>query len=637
MGINLKLKDNANLSFMKELSYIQTSGTQYIDTGVKPSSTIKFVMEFEWVSFPNNEPKIAYGCDAGVYDNNAFALQYSSGQSKVTIYHGSSGSASVTVNTNTRYRIEHKNGEQKFYTVSNNTAIISSQMTTTFSSPQNIYIAALNRGGSTTVYPACIKIYYCKIYDNNVLVKDFVPCYYKEYGLYDKINEVFYKNKGTGEITGGSFVSTILQSNISSVITSAYVKDCLNINGLSILRQCTNLTRVRLDIGNATGPLQELLSYSGYGGFNDNYEIPNPDKPKLVGTWTINYYYSNAMLAEAQAAFDGLTIVEDTAYNWDSLVANDTIAVQTIDDTAPNYNPAVAIILQGQSKGTTLSEPLISGKGRWFLTKGQAAGITTVNEFFVGKNSVTDVDGIVSANTSSTYNFSSFNEFQYFTSITEIGRGGPNYSTIGGNFRSCTNLEEITLPSTCTTIGLSTGGPFDGCTSLESLDLSNVTHIYTNVGSYNGATSCSNLKTVIYNNNVEVLLGHSNSTNLELSVLPSNLKYLGVGNFRECRKITITEIPSSLISLGGSTTYDGAFASCTGIPYLHFLSSTPPTITSSSSAGGPFYGTSFKIYVGTGEVEADDDAILQAYQGASGWSTYSSRLDTWYNYLHPQS
>ena len=39
-----------------------------------------------------------------------------------------------------------------------------------------------------------------------------------------------------------------------------------------------------------------------------------------------------------------------------------------------------------------------------------------------------------------------------------------------------------------------------------------------------------------------------------------------------------------------------------------------------------------KIYVGPGESQAGDQAVLAQYLADSGWSAYSDKLDTWYNY-----
>lgn len=42
-----------------------------------------------------------------------------------------------------------------------------------------------------------------------------------------------------------------------------------------------------------------------------------------------------------------------------------------------------------------------------------------------------------------------------------------------------------------------------------------------------------------------------------------------------------------------------------------------------------------KYKLGDGSSAAYDDAILADYLADTNWATYSSRLDTWYNYLHP--
>ncbi|MDY6152100.1 MAG: hypothetical protein SPI06_01690 [Terrisporobacter sp.] len=51
--------------------------------------------------------------------------------------------------------------------------------------------------------------YKVKIYDNGILVRDFIPIKTTTniYGLWDKVNKVFYKNAGTGTFTGGPAVA----------------------------------------------------------------------------------------------------------------------------------------------------------------------------------------------------------------------------------------------------------------------------------------------------------------------------------------------------------------------------------------------------------------------------------------------
>lgn len=54
------------------------------------------------------------------------------------------------------------------------------------------------------------KVYYLKIYENDVMVRDMIPCYKKsnsEVGMYDLENDVFYTNQGSGSFTKGPDVN----------------------------------------------------------------------------------------------------------------------------------------------------------------------------------------------------------------------------------------------------------------------------------------------------------------------------------------------------------------------------------------------------------------------------------------------
>lgn len=55
-----------------------------------------------------------------------------------------------------------------------------------------------------------MKLYYCKIWDNGSLVRNFVPCKNTSgiLGLYDIVNNVFYTNAGTGTFTAGPIATT---------------------------------------------------------------------------------------------------------------------------------------------------------------------------------------------------------------------------------------------------------------------------------------------------------------------------------------------------------------------------------------------------------------------------------------------
>lgn len=71
-----------------------------------------------------------------------------------------------------------------------------------WTSPREFYLMALNRGNS--IDPNYNTIYYCKLYDNNQLVRDFIPVSYNGTpGLWDKVEWKFYENAGSGSFTLG--------------------------------------------------------------------------------------------------------------------------------------------------------------------------------------------------------------------------------------------------------------------------------------------------------------------------------------------------------------------------------------------------------------------------------------------------
>lgn len=72
-----------------------------------------------------------------------------------------------------------------------------------------VFLFAQNESGSARHVRDSMRLYYCKIFTNGVLQKEFIPCYRKNdgvIGLYDLVNNAFYTNSGSGTFTKGSDV-----------------------------------------------------------------------------------------------------------------------------------------------------------------------------------------------------------------------------------------------------------------------------------------------------------------------------------------------------------------------------------------------------------------------------------------------
>lgn len=176
-----------------ELEYIQSSGTQYINTGFKPNQDTKISMTAD---FPPSSNTWLYGGRASV-GSNSLGFLYTSGDKYRFDY--ASSLNELTTKPTGKFTID--SDKNKCYI---NGELASTATYTTFTSPVNMYIFGNNNNGSLSVGSSA-KLYNCSIYDNGVLIRSFVPCKNASgtVGLYDSVNNQFYQNAGSGTFIAG--------------------------------------------------------------------------------------------------------------------------------------------------------------------------------------------------------------------------------------------------------------------------------------------------------------------------------------------------------------------------------------------------------------------------------------------------
>lgn len=175
----------------KKAEYIESTGTQYIDTGVIGESGLTFEMGLQ---FLGNVSSDVYVMGSRTSSQRIYALHVYS--SKFCIGHGSLATSSrVSDNLYHDFKTVLNQGEQglwvdgvRYYTGTSGTSI-----KTNFP----IYLFACNNAGNAS----CSKqrIYYVRIYKDNILVRNFVPVVDTDTGkagLYDNVNDTFYTSNG---------------------------------------------------------------------------------------------------------------------------------------------------------------------------------------------------------------------------------------------------------------------------------------------------------------------------------------------------------------------------------------------------------------------------------------------------------
>lgn len=172
-----------------QLDYIETTGTQYIDTGFIPNQDSRIVCEFMYLGGTG-----IYGARTSTAGEN-FALRvinnkWQPGYHKVH-------SSSIASDDNWHTADQDKN----VFSIDGEVAIECAEAE--FVSPQSIILGGIN--AKNAVYYGLGRYRTCQIYDNGVMVRDLIPCKNAdgEIGMYDMLNAVFYGNAGTGTFVAG--------------------------------------------------------------------------------------------------------------------------------------------------------------------------------------------------------------------------------------------------------------------------------------------------------------------------------------------------------------------------------------------------------------------------------------------------
>lgn len=175
------------------LAYIQSSGTQYIDTGFKPNNNTRVIADGQLVSTPSGNTAL-FGARTNANSKNYamlfIPLNFRSDYNNV---YTQTWAVSATIR-----RVYDKNKET---TTIDGAA--KSYTNAIFQADYNMAIFAINAAG-TAQWFASMKLYSCQIYDNGVLIRDFQPCINASgaVGMYDLVGKQFYGNAGTGVFTG---------------------------------------------------------------------------------------------------------------------------------------------------------------------------------------------------------------------------------------------------------------------------------------------------------------------------------------------------------------------------------------------------------------------------------------------------
>lgn len=184
------------------LEYIESTGTQYINTGFKPNQDTRVVMDFQFASeYSSLGANEIFGTRTSA-SSKTYAIQWNTANNYFQHFYYN-GYDNLSFGDFEKRQIAELNRNMMYLD-----GVAHERTYAAFQCDYPLYLSALNQAG-TTNYFAAIRIYSCKIYDNGALVRNYIPAKNSSgvIGLYDDANAKFYTNAGTGKFVAGAEIA----------------------------------------------------------------------------------------------------------------------------------------------------------------------------------------------------------------------------------------------------------------------------------------------------------------------------------------------------------------------------------------------------------------------------------------------
>lgn len=171
----------------ERVEYLESNGTQYIDTGLKGKNGYNFDYKVNFTSLSSTNATGVGGLwekSKSLYlgmirTNYKFSYHYQDTNSPVEVQ---------TVSVDTDYVVSGHLYSGSQYVVINGDKSPVKSLSGNFTSTINMWLFGLNSSSPLYSY---MKMYYCKVYDNGTLVRDFVPVIApdKKACMFDKVSK----------------------------------------------------------------------------------------------------------------------------------------------------------------------------------------------------------------------------------------------------------------------------------------------------------------------------------------------------------------------------------------------------------------------------------------------------------------
>ena len=187
------------LPYDYEVEWLQRSGNQHIDTGVKPYNTTRFVTKVYNIQYGG----AFFGCRVAQNNRGFYGLLANENSSLVLYVALGDKVAELRDLLHNGENITFEINRDKVYV--NNELVYVSPTKNYNTADINIMLFNLKQYNTNIAnLSTTVRLGSTQIYQNDVLVRDFIPVVKDGVGyMYDKVEEKFYANLGNGQFTIG--------------------------------------------------------------------------------------------------------------------------------------------------------------------------------------------------------------------------------------------------------------------------------------------------------------------------------------------------------------------------------------------------------------------------------------------------
>ena len=363
-----------------ELEYIESTGTQYIDTGIIPTVNTNVKLKAQYTSFYTGSSSwntVAGTCGNAI-NNRFYPLATTNGDDPKLRQTYGNNQYEQTRDTNIHV-VDFNNANKQILVDGVNVGSTENGFTSASEQP-SIYLFITNHKGQGLVWPAQARIYEYEVYESGVLVQKLIPAKNSSnvIGMYDTVSNAFFTNAGTGTFVAGPEIYNLFDKNadILTFTTRAHLLNIINNYNKPVLsrygyqvnqdgsiiisnNRYSFITRANENIynvynGQIVDPVlsTQYITADGYpadqatGVYKISYAY-NDELSESISKWaTINDFMTNAMVVSGDSIpltyipYRGPEIkIATTAYNAAAFAPVEAAletAVDTIKDVVAN-------------------------------------------------------------------------------------------------------------------------------------------------------------------------------------------------------------------------------------------------------------------------------------------------------------